>query len=167
VYDRLGPSENFKMADDFLRKQAWDYFQLHANQRLAVFNFYIVISGVASTAYFASFNSDSSLRFARPALAALLCLIAFVFWKLDQRTKTLVKNAERALMLYESKDETDCLCKVFTQEALDSETMQQAPWRFLPWKWRLSYSDCFNFVFAVFFLLGIGGIALSLAGRPW
>ena len=54
------------MPDDFLRKQAWDYFVLHAGQRLTVFNFYIVISSVTATAYFSSFKIDSNLQHARP-----------------------------------------------------------------------------------------------------
>ena len=142
------------MPDDFLRKQAWDYFQLHANQRLAVFNFYIVISSVTATAYFSSFKSDSNLQHARPALAAILCISAFVFWKLDQRTKALVKNAERALKFYESKEDIESAAKVFTQEELDSHRAQRWFCLFIPWRWRLSYSDCFNFVFLGLFHIG-------------
>ncbi len=148
------------MTENFLRKQAWDYFQLHANQRLAVFNFYIVISSVTATAYFSSFKSDSNLQHARSVLAALLCVFAFLFWKLDQRTKTLVKNAERALKFYENREEIESVAKVFTQEELDNSCAQHGIWRFLPWRLRLSYSDCFNFVFLIFFLLGLSGFAL-------
>lgn len=75
-----------KSEPSYLRKQAWDYFSVHASQRLTIFNFYIIVSSLVATSYFASFKSDSNLESARPALAALLCFIAFVFWKLDSAT---------------------------------------------------------------------------------
>ena len=35
--------------DSYLRKQAWDYFNVHASQRLAIFNFYVVLSSLTMT----------------------------------------------------------------------------------------------------------------------
>jgi hypothetical protein len=150
--------------DSFLRKQAWDYFTTHASQRIATFNFYIVLSSLIATTYFPSFKTDVTMRPARPFLAALLCLFAFIFWKLDQRNRQLIKNAKRALKCFEKMEEADVLLKVFTQE--ESETAASKPQglrRLLFWRLPLSYSDCFNSVFLIFFLLGLVMLFVSLA----
>jgi len=43
------------MSDEtYLREQAWNYFVLHASQRMTIFNFYLVSSSLIASAYFAS-----------------------------------------------------------------------------------------------------------------
>jgi hypothetical protein len=161
------------MPDDALRKTAWDYFSVHAAQRLTSFNFYIALSSVAVTTYFASFKADSNLAFARPALSGLLCLFSFIFWKLDQRNRFLIKNAEKALKYLEGLDQSpESVTKLFTHEEQQTQLMRPKGWRRLMfWRSVLSYSDCFNLVFLVFFLVGLIGLAYSipssrLTGKP-
>lgn len=155
--------------DSFLRKQAWDYFALHASQRMTIFNFYIVLSSVTTTTYAASFKTDSNLQPARVVLAALLCLFALIFGKLDSRTKTLIKNAERALKHFEEVDGPNAVTKVFTQEELETDARQLQGWRMLLfWRWHMSYSDCFNAVFLIFFAIGlVGVIQVALKNLHW
>ncbi|HEV7673284.1 MAG TPA: hypothetical protein VGQ12_02010 [Candidatus Angelobacter sp.] len=159
----LKDSTASKVAEDpFLRKQAWDYFNTHASQRMAIFNFYVVLSSLTMTSYFASFKSEVNFGVARAALAILLCLFAFVFWKLDSRNKFLMKNAERALRYFEAKDENSLIAKVFSQEELETDSRKLKGWkRSLFWKAHLSYSKCFNLVYSAFFALGILGFVLS------
>jgi hypothetical protein len=150
----------------YLRKQAWDYFQLHASQRMTIFNFYLLSSSLIATAYFASFRPDSNLQGARPLLSALLCMIAFIFWKLDQRTKLFIKNAENTLKYFESLEVADKAAKVFTNEEELTKAKRLRGWRrILLHSSHLSYSDCFNSVFVAFFL--IGAISLLLQFKPW
>jgi hypothetical protein len=142
----------------FLRKQAWDYFTTHAAQRMTVFNFYIALSTLTAATYFSSFKADSNLATARPGLAFMLCIFAFVFWKLDQRNRFLIKNAERALKHFESTDQEDDAAKIFTREELETSGRKVSGWRrVLIWRLHLSYSDCFNFIFLVFFVIGLVG----------
>jgi len=152
-----------------LRKQAWDYFAVHASQRMTVFNFYIILSSLVATSYFAISRNDSNLVSVRPVLAGLLCLFSFTFWKLDQRTKFLIKNAECALKFFEQLDQTvDDVAKVFTREQSETESMKLEGWwrRLVSFhQWQLSYSDCFNFVFLLFFVAGLIGLVLSLLPR--
>lgn len=149
-----------------LRKQAWDYFSIHASQRLTAFDFYIALSSLVATGYFASFKADSNLAPARPALSGLLCLLAFIFWKLDQRNKALIKNAERALKFFEQSESVDTIAKVFTQEEVETRARELKGWRrVLFWRSHLSYSDCFNLLFGVFFALGFVGLVLYF--RQW
>lgn len=149
-----------------LRKQAWDYFSIHASQRLTTFNFYIGLSSLVATGYFASYKPDSNLATARPALAGLLCLLAFVFWKLDQRNKALIKNAERALRFFEQSEPIETVAKVFTQEEIETRTRKlHGLRRLLFWRWHLSYSKCFNCLFGGFFLIGFIGLVLYFQKR--
>jgi hypothetical protein len=152
------------MADDsFLRKQAWDYFTVHASQRISIFNFYIVLSSLITTTYFASFKSDTNWQVVRACLGGLLCLFSFIFWKLDQRTKIFVKTAERALRQFENMEEKyPPSVKVFTQEEIETGSRSLKGWhRLLFWRIHLSYSDSFNSVFIIFFALGLLGLCLS------
>jgi hypothetical protein len=145
--------------ESYLRKQAWDYFQLHASQRMTIFNFYLISSSLIATSYFASFKVDSNLQGARPLLSVLLCVIAFVFWKLDQRTKFLIKNAENALRYFEGLDAADKTTKVFTNEEEHRTVRRARGWRrVFHLSYSLSYSECFNSVFLTFFLLGVGSL---------
>jgi len=159
-----GARETAVPSDDAstLEKRAWDYFSVHASQRIATFNFYIVLSSLTATSYFASLKADSNLLSARPALAGLLCLLAIIFWKLDQRNRVLIKNAERALKFFEQLHVGDDIAKVFTQEEIETSSRKLKGWRrMLFWRAQLSYSDCFNMVFLVFFLIGLAGLIFS------
>lgn len=147
-------------ANSVLRKQAWDYFQVHAAQRMTALNFYIVLSSFTATTLFASFKPDSNVAAARPILAILLCIFSFVFWKLDQRNKFLIKNGERALKFFEGQEQVEPVAKVFLQEELEANSKELGGIRcLLFWRWRLSYSDCFNFLFLLFFVIGLLGLA--------
>jgi hypothetical protein len=160
-------SEHNNLAEDegeeesFLRKQAWDYFNTHAAQRLTIFNFYIGLSSVTATGYFASFKSESNLESVRVLLAGLLCFFAFVFWKLDQRTKALIRNAEKALEYFEELQPHHLHAKVFLHEEMKTDEHRKSisGWaKALFWRWPLSYSDCFNLVYLVFFMIGLGAL---------
>ena len=46
--------------NDGLRQQAWDYFALHAQQRLTTIKFYLVIATTLTAAAVASFGKTSN-----------------------------------------------------------------------------------------------------------
>jgi hypothetical protein len=147
-----------------LRKQAWDYFAIHASQRMSVFNYYIVLSSLITTGYFASLRADSHIEKAGPALGLLLSLFSFIFWQLDKRTRFLIKNGEEALSRFEESDPGDLVTKVFSNEK--DKTAQARARNFttaLLWKWQLSYSDCLNSVFFLFAVAGMAGVIYSSA----
>lgn len=144
--------------DQFLRKQAWDYFALHASQRITTFNFYLLLSSLMSTTYFSSFKTDSNLQSARPFIAVLLICFSIVFWKLDKRNRYLIKNAEAALMVFEAGHETENpKTKLFTLEtnANQPPINLRHPIKSIVER-DFSYSNCFNLVF-----LGFGAIGAS------
>jgi uncharacterized membrane protein len=148
------------------RQYVWNYFQLHASQRLITFNFYIVISTAIGAGYIVALRVNSI-----PVLAILLgftiSLLSFIFWKLDMRNKLLIKNAEEALRYLEAltctpgdKNKSNVL-KIFTYEEGQTNKMKMTK-SFWPWKNHYSYSKCFNIVFAVFGILGLLGTVYAI-----
>jgi hypothetical protein len=148
------------------RKQAWDYFQMHASQRLTTFNFYIVISSVVTTALFSTFQKDYKVPVLGIPLGFLLILFSYIFWKVDQRNKQLIKSAEAALKYFEStwelEDEEGIphVAKIFQHE--ESATNRRKETRsVLPWKSHYSYSNSFNRIFLGFAIVGLIGVVIA------
>jgi hypothetical protein len=80
---------------------AWRYFALHAQQRISVFNFFVVLSGILATGIGASLQAGKSMALVAAMLGALLALFSYVFYRLDGRGSELVKLAEDALIASE------------------------------------------------------------------
>ena len=81
---------------------AWAYFELHAKQRIAVFNSFLVLSGFITAGLTAAIQAKGLMLLVGAGLGILLVLVSFIFWKFDQRVSFLIKNAERALIELES-----------------------------------------------------------------
>jgi len=144
-----------------LRDYAWNYFQMHASQRLTTFNFYIVIASLLSTALFNSFQKNNHISCLGIFLGFLLSMLSFVFWKLDCRNKFLIKQSEKALkyleelfppVLINSKAEPQ-VYQIFMNA--DYLTEIQLRGAYSLWKRHLSYSNCFNLVFVAFGSTGL------------
>lgn len=80
-----------------LRVYAWNYFSLHATQRLTTFNFYLVISTLLLAGLGAAFKKDYGNHGMAIPIGVVISIISIVFHKLDERNRMLVDNAERAL----------------------------------------------------------------------
>jgi hypothetical protein len=151
----LGSQE---LDNDNVRQYVWNYFQLHASQRLTTFNFYIIIATVVATGY-VTLLSEDHLPILGITLGLLLTFLSFIFWKLDTRNKQLIKNAEDALKLLEEeyakeKDGKPNILRIFTYEEYQTNIIKRRR-SFWIWKKYYSYSNCFNLVFLTFGALGI------------
>ena len=89
------------MEEEGLRKQAWDFFQMQAGQRLTTFNFYIALSSLLSTGLATCFKSDINMPYLGITFGFLLMFFSFIFWKLDERNSDLIKGAEETLKFFE------------------------------------------------------------------
>jgi|SRR3989442_6948906 len=78
------------------RTYAWGYFAVHADQRMKLFNFFLILSGLIIGAFPAVRGMAPKAK-AVALLPLLLVLAAFIFWRLEERTRRLVKNGENAL----------------------------------------------------------------------
>src|ERR1700743_2881425 len=81
--------------EKYFRTYAWSYFSLHATQRLQAFQFFITLI-TALIAGFAAFAKSDLYRWLS-VICFLVSFLSFIFWKLECRTKELVKNGEEAL----------------------------------------------------------------------
>jgi uncharacterized membrane protein YfcA len=83
--------EAYKVAHDY----AWNWFSYHAQQRLQIFNFGIIVLGALIAACFSSFLQR--WYHAATVSAALIAFLGYAFLRLDQRNSELTKLAERYL----------------------------------------------------------------------
>ena len=153
------------------RQYAWEYFKTHAQQRMSLFNFFVVFSSLATTGLASTFQKEIKAHFVGMGFGFLLVLVSYVFWKLDERVGVLIKHSEKALMLVEDRlDPSDAVEKtcfgLFTTEAMRTERKRKLPW-YRPCQKHLTYSVCFRLTFGVFFFVGLIGIVSScyLQGR--
>lgn len=143
---------------DLLFGHAWRYFELHANQRMSLFNFFLVLSGLVSAGLAASIQGSARLASLGVVLGLLLALVSFVFWKLDQRVSFLVKHAEQAISELEQSLPAECV-RLFHLEPQQTErTVMSGHW----WSRHWTYGRSFRTVFAIMGVFGVGGSALSV-----
>ena len=144
---------------------AWKYFELHANQRMSTFNFFIVIAALMTTALAKTFERDFQYSYVGIILGIGLSLSAYIFWKLDQRVRFLIKHAEGVLKEIElhwlnNLGEDKFLSNLFTgEDAKTSNNKKIFPLIYAT----LSYSNCFNIIYLLFGLFGILGFVGSMA----
>jgi hypothetical protein len=140
-----------------LLEHAWRYFALHANQRISLFNFFVVISGSISAGLAASLQKGGSFHLLSFGLGMLLAFISFLFWKLDQRTAFLVKHAERAITTIEAG------LPLPSAHVLSNEPAAAAPERRGFWPLQMwTYGTAFRAMFLTMGLVGVGGGILAL-----
>jgi hypothetical protein len=92
VRPRDPPSELRKLQLDY----AWKWFSYHADQRVKMFNFMLVVFGIFATAIVSAVNYHLA-----PGSIAVLCIIAamigLIFARLDRRNRDLVGLGEELL----------------------------------------------------------------------
>lgn len=148
---------------DQIRDHAWKYFQLHADQRIKTFNFYLILCALITGALTAILKNASDIRVGIP-LAFMLPFLSFIFWKLDLRNKQLIGHGEEALKYIENQyavddeDDKPHILKIFNREEKITKRLKGNTFF-------LTYSACFHLVFLTF---GFGGIVIAwwLLGKP-
>lgn len=100
--------KNGKLSElTLLRQHAWDYFELHANQRISLFRFYIIFLSLFFTGASFMYVRYPSERFleelAGIALSLSFAFITMMFHFLDRRNKQLIHYAEDALRMVEKE----------------------------------------------------------------
>lgn len=153
-------SEDLTLRDQ--RDYAWHYFQLHAQQRMSIFNFFIVISTLLSAGLARCLGNEHRNPFIGIIIGLCMIAISFIFWKLDDRIGYLIKHSEAALKKIECisiKEESFCdnSLALFLTEENKTEKLKMSKSRD-PRKWHFSYSQCFKFVYILFAIVGILGI---------
>lgn len=138
-----------------IRNHAWNHFSLHAQQRMSAFQFFITLeTGLIGVALFIlQYQSAIGFKYILVAVGPIICTLAFVFWKIDQRTRDLIGRAEASLRDVESfflANSSIAKTLPFTDDP------QQKGMKAFPLiSGRLNYSQSFGVIFLVSGLVGL------------
>jgi hypothetical protein len=126
---------------------AWRYFELHAGQRMASFNFFIVVGSLILTG-FGGCLATPELKPLGVFLGATLSLTSLVFFFLDARTSFLIKHAEAAMVHLEAAAPIGGRL-VTSEQAVTAKSRMP------------TYGFCFRTTFLMFGLVGLLGAFFS------
>ncbi|GAB2930832.1 hypothetical protein [Hafnia psychrotolerans] len=132
-------------------EHVWRYFELHAQQRMTVFNFYIATTGLLAAGIGFTLQQGGKYALFTSLMSIFVSFISFVFWKLDQRVSMLIKNSELALQDLESQFVNTKL-RIITKDN-DNNLLNlgvRSVW---------TYGKCFRISFII---VGITGAILSV-----
>jgi hypothetical protein len=151
-------TENLKLIHD----HAWDWFAHHAEQRMTALRFFLLVIGVFAVGYYQTLNNGHHLLAA--AFSALSCCFSFLFWRLDTRTRELIKVGEDLLSQTEAEMTKLSPIQVTIVTDVDGRSSKHAT-RLFP-KFLYSYGQVFSAIFLISFLFSMctGIYSLSKGG---
>jgi hypothetical protein len=149
--------------DETRRKEfhahAWQYFTIHAQQRMTSVHFYILFCSLVLGGLLASLKDAPNYKIAG-LVAFVLPLLSIIFWLLDERNRQLVGGAQQALKLLEQEsgleDEQGIphVLKVFSHEDYATDQLQRrTSLGFIPG--HFTYTLCFRLIFVLFGVVGL------------
>lgn len=142
--------------DEPFRDYAISHFELHAGQRLQAFQFYVTLSTALIGGFLLLLRYDKGHKW-MSILGLVLAFLSFVFWKLDERTRQLVKRSEEALKFLDEQYELPDIdgaphpLRLFSRDDYFTDNAKVFPL----WSGQFSYTRCFRWVFTVFACLGV------------
>lgn len=151
--------ENFALALEY----SFKYFDLHAKQRMTVFNFFLILSGALAGGIGAALQGEKPYALSAFLLSGLLITLSLVFYKLDLRTSFLIKHAEFALKESEARM-LPSLARLVSNEPESFKASQNAR-NGITRAW--TYSWCFWLIFSATTLVGLGGLIYSAKLLGW
>lgn len=86
--------------DDF--GYAWEWFRFHGEQRMTTFNFYLIVFGALLAITLTTI--EKGMFYVSSFLSLVGLAITFLFYKLDERNRYLIKIGEQALDAHYAAD---------------------------------------------------------------
>ncbi len=129
-----------------ISEHAWKYFELHSQQRMTVFNFYITVISLLLAGSGICLQQGGNLIYLTSVIGVFIVFITFIFYKLDSRVSFLIKNSEIALKNIEKSFDHEEM-KIFTS---DEKNIQLNKSIISMW----SYGKCFRVSFCILFYVG-------------
>jgi hypothetical protein len=139
---------------------AWRYFQLHATQRITVFNFYVAASGLVIAGLIYSLRGGEETALYSVIAGIALFLLSFVFSKMDKRVKEMIKSSEKTISRIEASSIEEPKHRVMTMEQEEEAATRYS----LFGNW--TYGQSFRRIFWVGGAFGLIGSALG-AWQVW
>ncbi|HEX8662927.1 MAG TPA: hypothetical protein VF744_02715 [Beijerinckiaceae bacterium] len=138
-------SESLKTAHSV----ALEWFKIHADQRLKVFNFFIIIAGFSIGGFFTALQARNPI--AASVIGFALACVSYCFYQLDRRTRQLIHISEHVLNI-----SLERLARELNIDAINLVRLSDQ--KGSVW----SYRQVFNAIFCLFGGLGVMGVLL-----PW
>lgn len=91
--------ENFSDADKTAYDYAWKWFDFHGKQRMQLFNYFLIITGILANAYVTALDKKFFSVGAIVCILGVLQSLAFIVF--DVRSRSLTERAEKALHSFE------------------------------------------------------------------
>ncbi|QGW78002.1 hypothetical protein GPJ81_15330 [Pseudomonas alkylphenolica] len=153
--------------ENSFRAYAWDYFALHADQRLKAFHFYILLSTAIIGGFAVLLKNGDAYKW-MAVFGALLTFFSFVFWKLDRRTHDLLGYGKAALEYLDAQhnlpNDNDGLPHVLRLISREQAVSKQIAAReAISDKLAFTYTRCFSWVFITFSLVGVVTVLACMA----
>ena len=142
-----------------LLDHAWQYFALHAGQRMSTFNFFLVLASLTAAGLAACLQRGGRIQLLGVALGALLALVSFIFWKLDQRVSFLLKHAEQVIAQLELSVPIAAARLVHNERERTALAVSSGFVLLRMW----TYGTAFRCIFAVMGVVGFAGAGLCFA----
>lgn len=124
-----GGFEVLKLQLDYV----WKWFQYHATQRVMMFNYFLIITGIVATAYVSLLKEGNHMLAGAVGVFGLFTSVGFIF--LDCRNRELVHLAERIMEKIEcdtlfagmkaNTGSTDVQLGILYREWLDDEAQKE------------------------------------------
>lgn len=150
-----GATENLKLIHD----HAWNWFAHHAEQRMTALRFYLLIIGIFAVGYYQTLNNGHYLLAA--GFSALSCCFSVLFWRLDTRTRELIKVGEDLLSQTETEMTKLSAIQVTIVTDVEGRSSKHAT-RLFP-KFLYSYGQVFSAIFLLSFLFSMCTAIYSLS----
>ncbi len=138
---------------------AWKYFELCAKQRLSLFNFFVVFSGLLTTGYITAITDSRIPLWLPMSLGILQVLTSYIFYALDVRNKNLTKHAEEAIKEIEIStplNPAQPRARFFSSEA--TMTLD------LPGPIPKTIGSAFRWLYFIFVVFGVIELIFALSG---
>lgn len=146
-----------KISSEQLMEHAWKYFEIHSNQRITLFNYFLfIMTGLGASI---GITLQASLKFGYVGifLSFFVSLVSFVFWKLDQRTSFLIKESEKTLILLERNSAVDF--GIFSKEEANLDKHNTNKFYIFQ---TFTYGKIFRLVFFTTGLVGVLGMVVFI-----
>ena len=152
---------NNELSENDFVKILWDYFAIHAKQRIQMLNFYIVLETFFITGLLTLFQLDGNLTVFRLLLSASIIFFSFVFGALDKRTKEMIKFSEDALKIVEKKYTSKYSSEIMIFCTEEEKTLFERRTSWFAKKF-LSYSKLFKLIYLFFSIIGVSGMMIEI-----
>ena len=143
------------ISSDQAVEHAWKYFELHSNQRITLFNYFLFIMAGLGAAVGIVLQASNKFSYVGVFISIFIIIVSIVFWKLDQRTSFLIKQSEQVFKKLERNSSIDI--GIFCNEDANLERANKDK---IFTNKIVTYGFLFRSTFLIIGLVGVTGIII-------